>query len=161
MSMISRNVSKLAASGVGALLLATAMVKPLEGIEYKPYRDVAGVLTVCYGMTGPDVIEGKTYTQSECDVLLDRQLKAIAAEVDPLITSKTTESQKAAIYSFTYNVGVGAFKNSTLLRKLNQGDVISACDELKRWVYAAGKVWKGLVSRRAIEREICLAEQYQ
>ncbi len=158
---ISRNVSKLVASGVGALLLATAMVKPMEGIEYKPYRDVAGVLTVCYGMTGPDVIEGKTYTQSECDALLEHQLKVIKAEVDPLITTTITESQKAALYSFTYNVGVGAFKTSTLLRKLNQGDVISACNELKRWVYAAGKVWKGLVTRRAIEREICLAEQYQ
>ena len=45
---------------------------------------------------------------------------------------------------------------STLLRKINQGDIKGACDQLRRWTYAGGKQWKGLMTRREIEREICL-----
>ncbi|WP_405045477.1 glycoside hydrolase family protein [Pseudomonas aeruginosa] len=44
---------------------------------------------------------------------------------------------------------------STLLRKLNAGDVRGACAELSRWVYAGGKKLGGLVRRRAAERELC------
>ncbi|WP_256937108.1 glycoside hydrolase family protein, partial [Enterobacter chuandaensis] len=61
----------------------------------------------------------------------------------------------AALYSFTYNVGAGAFSRSTLLKKLNTGDVPGACIELQRWTYAGGKQWKGLITRREIEREVC------
>ncbi|WP_406704873.1 glycoside hydrolase family protein, partial [Sodalis sp.] len=64
--------------------------------------------------------------------------------------------QKAALASFVYNVGGGAFSRSTLLKKLNTGDIPGACDEIRRWVYVDGRVWKGLVSRRNVERELCL-----
>ncbi|EED0936390.1 lysozyme RrrD, partial [Escherichia coli] len=47
-------------------------------------------------------------------------------------------------------------RTSTLLRKINQGDIKGACDQLRRWTYAGGKQWKGLMTRREIEREICL-----
>nr|MBJ6969775.1 glycoside hydrolase family protein [Vibrio cholerae] len=50
---------------------------------------------------------------------------------------------------------VGAFSRSTLLKKLNAGEMTQACDELKRWVYAGGKKWKGLMNRREIEEEVC------
>ena len=43
-----------------------------------------------------------------------------------------------------------------LLRKINQGDIKGACDQLRRWTYAGGKQWKGLMTRREIEREVCL-----
>ncbi len=52
--------------------------------------------------------------------------------------------------------GAGNFQTSTLLRKINQGDQKGACDQLRRWTYAKGKQWKGLVTRREIEREVCL-----
>ncbi|WP_374040730.1 lysozyme [Vibrio cholerae] len=131
------------------------MIKPLEGIEYVPYRDVVGVLTVCWGTTGPDVIEGKVYTKAECDALLQRDLKSIERQILPMIKPVLPEPTKAALYSFTYNVGVGAFSRSTLLKKLNAGEMTQACDELKRWVYAGGKKWKGLMNRREIEEEVC------
>ncbi|HIE9296302.1 TPA: glycoside hydrolase family protein, partial [Klebsiella variicola subsp. variicola] len=51
------------------------------------------------------------------------------------------------------------FQTSTLLRKINQGDPKAACDQLRRWTYAKGKQWKGLITRREIEREVCLWEQ--
>ncbi|KPO22290.1 glycoside hydrolase family protein, partial [Escherichia coli] len=65
-------------------------------------------------------------------------------------------SHYRALYSFVYNVGAGNFRTSTLLRKINQGDIKGACDQLRRWTYAGGKQWKGLMTRREIEREICL-----
>ncbi|MGA6579692.1 glycoside hydrolase family protein, partial [Providencia sp. NPDC089923] len=65
------------------------------------------------------------------------------------------EHTKAALYSFAFNVGTGAFAKSTMLKKLNAGDQYGACEELKRWVYAGGKVWRGLVNRREAEAAIC------
>lgn len=67
--------------------------------------------------------------------------------------------QRAALYSFTYNVGVSAFRSSTLLKKLNNGDRKGACDELRKWTWAGGKQWKGLQTRREIERELCRADK--
>lgn len=156
MSKISANIRSLSALGASALAMAAAMIMPLEGIEYKPYYDVAGVLTVCYGHTGSDIIEDKIYTHQECKDLLDEDLAKVKRQIDPLIKTDIPEHTRAALYSFTFNVGVGAFSRSTLLKKLNAMDVPGACTELKRWVYAGGKKWKGLVTRREIEREVCL-----
>ena len=65
--------------------------------------------------------------------------------------------QRAALHSFVYNVGAGNFRTSTLLRKIKPGgDIMGACDRLRRWAYAGGKQWKGLMTRREIEREVCL-----
>ena len=62
-----------------------------------------------------------------------------------------------AVLSFTYNVGIGAACQSTLMRKLNAGDLRGACDQLPRWVHDGGRVIKGLVRRRTSERALCLA----
>ncbi len=70
---------------------------------------------------------------------------------------KLKPETRAALGSFTYNVGVGAFNSSTLLRKAKSGDLIGACNELTRWVYAGGRKLKGLVIRREAERELCLS----
>lgn len=155
MGKISSTVKALVASGASAIAIATAMVMPFEGVEYKPYRDVVGVLTVCYGHTGSDIIPDKIYTKAECHQLLEEDLAIVQRGVDPLIKPALPESTKAALYSFTYNVGVGAFSRSTLLKKLNAGQITGACEELRRWVYAGGKKWKGLMNRREIEEEVC------
>lgn len=155
MSKANNITRSLIAAGAGAIAIAVSMIKPLEGIEYIPYRDVVGVLTVCWGTTGPDVIEGKVYTRAECDALLQRDLRTIERQILPMIKPALPEPTKAALYSFTYNVGVGAFSRSTLLKKLNAGEMTQACEELKRWVYAGGKKWKGLMNRREIEEEVC------
>ena len=65
---------------------------------------------------------------------------------------------RAAITSFTYNVGAEAFKRSTMLKKINKGDLWDACQELDRWAYV-GRMWvRGLANRRAKEKELCVAE---
>lgn len=151
-------IKHLITGGAGAVAIAAALLgghDGLEGRRYIPYRDVAGVLTVCDGHTGKDIIPGKRYTDAECDALLEKDLKRVKAQVDPLIKVSIPESERAAFYSFAYNVGTGAFARSTLLKKLNAGDHAGACNELKRWTYAGGRQWKGLVTRREIEREVC------
>ncbi|EAM5847049.1 lysozyme [Salmonella enterica] len=157
--MMQIKIKHLITGGAGAVAIAAAMLgghDGLEGRRYIPYRDVAGVLTVCDGHTGKDIIPGKRYTDAECDALLDKDLNRVKAQVDPLIKVSIPESERAAFYSFAYNVGTGAFARSTLLKKLNAGDHAGACNELKRWTYAGGRQWKGLMTRREIEREVCL-----
>lgn len=151
-----------AAIGGGAIAIATVMLSGnggLEGREYVPYKDVVGIITVCDGHTGKDIIPNKRYSDAECDALTKADLERIAKQVNPSIKVKTTETQLAAIYSFSYNVGANAFINSTMLKKLNAGDYAGACDELKRWVYAGGKKWKGLMNRRDVEYEVCTWSQ--
>ncbi|EBN6656704.1 lysozyme [Salmonella enterica subsp. enterica serovar Typhimurium] len=151
-------VKALLAGGASAMVIAAAMLGGnggLEGRRHEPYRDVAGVLTVCDGHTGKDIVPGKHYTDAECDALLNKDLALVAARIDPLIKASIPNSERAALYSFAYNVGTGAFARSTLLKKLNTGDLAGACNELKRWTYAGDKQWKGLVTRREIEHEVC------
>jgi lysozyme len=161
MSPALRN-SIIGALGTGAIGIATVMVSGkvgLEGREYTAYRDIVGVATVCDGHTGSDIVWGKRYTDKECDALTRRDIQRIAAQVDPHIKVPTTETQRAAIYSFAYNVGATATINSTLLKKLNARDYAGACAELKRWVYAGGQKWKGLVNRRDVEYQVCTWSQ--
>ncbi len=152
----------IAAVTGGAIAIASALITGptgndgLEGVRYKPYQDVVGVLTVCYGHTGKDIVLGKTYTEPECRSLLNRDLTTVARQIDPYIQRPIPVTMRGALYSFAYNVGAGNFQTSTLLRKINQGDQKGACDQLRRWTYAKGKQWKGLITRREIEREVCL-----
>ncbi|EAS6375440.1 TPA: lysozyme [Salmonella enterica subsp. enterica serovar Orion] len=154
--------SVLAAVGGGAIAIASALITGptgndgLEGVRYKPYRDVVGILTVCYGHTGNDIMIGKTYTESECKALLNKDLNMVARQINPYIKVPIPETTRGALYSFVYNVGAGNFKTSTLLHKINQGDIKGACEQLRRWTYAGGKQWKGLITRREIEREVCM-----
>ncbi|HBT4315755.1 TPA: lysozyme [Klebsiella aerogenes] len=154
--------SILAAVGGGAIAIASVLITGptgndgLEGVRYQPYRDVVGVWTVCYGHTGEDIMVGKTYTKAECNALLNKDLNAVARQIDPYIKKPIPDTMRGALYSFAYNVGTGNFKTSTLLLKINQGDSKGACEQLQRWTYAGGKQRKGLVTRREIEREVCL-----
>lgn len=147
-----------AAVGGGAIAIATVMMSGkggLEGREHVPYRDVVGVLTVCDGHTGSDIVPDREYSDAECDALTRADLQRIARQVDPHIRVPATETQRAAIYSFAYNVGASAAIKSTLLKRLNARDYAGACAELKRWVYAGGQKWRGLMNRRDVEYEVC------
>lgn len=143
------------AIGTGALAVATAAVAIFEGYRPQAYADPVGIPTICYGHTA-GVRFGQRKTQAECEALLRADLGAAMAAVDRLVSAPMTETRRAALASFVYNVGPTAFAGSTLLRKLNAGDVIGACNELPRWVMSRGSVLPGLVERRKQERELCL-----
>jgi len=155
LSLSLRNKIIAAASG-GALAIAAAMIPALEGDEHKPYQDITGVWTVCYGHTGPDIIRSKNYTESECKTLLDKDLQPFSRSVARSVKVPATEYQKAALITFSYNVGISAFEKSTLLKDLNAKRYQQACNGLRNWVYAGGKKWQGLINRREVEREVCL-----
>ncbi|MCS6715935.1 lysozyme [Proteus terrae] len=142
-------------SSTSAITIALSLISYFEGIKYKSYYDVTGVLTVCYGHTGNDIIQNRIYTQQECDALLQKDFIKIQRQVDALIKVSLDNHTKASLYSFAYNVGITAFARSTLLKKLNAGDQHDACEEMKRWVYAGGNVWKGLINRREMEYTLC------
>lgn len=139
----------------GAISIATAVVSFYEGYEPTAYRDPVGIPTICYGHTAT-VRMGQTLSQVECTALLQQDLGDAFAVVDRRAKVELPPPTRAALASFVYNVGAGNFARSTLLRKLNAGDLSGACHELSRWVYAGGRRLNGLVKRRATERELCL-----
>lgn len=150
---------KLAAVGLSsAIVLSGAyLVAPFEGKENKAYVDVVGVYTICYGETS-GVKKGDYKTDEQCLESLAEELSIHNDKMMEHIHVPLTDYQQAAFLSFTYNVGVGAFSKSTLLKKLNGKDYVGACDELLRWNKASGKVYNGLTRRREAERKVCLGE---
>lgn len=154
MRTTSTLIKALLGAGAGAGALALTLIAGLEGKRNHAYLDVAGVPTICYGYTH-GVKLGDTKTDAECQALLESEVAEIMQRLDRYVDVPLTEPQRASLASFVYNVGEGAFARSTLRKKLNAGDMAGACDELQRWVYAGGKVWQGLVKRRALERWLC------
>ncbi len=143
-------------AGIGAVMaIAAGIIVPFEGTELQSYRDAVGVWTVCTGHTataGP----GQTRTPAECEALLEQDMLEALVAVDHIITVPLPDATRAAFVSFTFNLGAGKLQRSTLARKANAGDLEGACNELSRWVYAGGERLRGLVRRRAAEREMCL-----
>lgn len=138
----------------GALAVGIPLVGAYEGRNLFAYLDPVGIPTICDGITR-GVQLGQSKTPAECDALLTAELGQAITLVDQLVVTSQPDTRRAALGSFVYNVGGTKFASSTLLRKLNAGDVPGACAELSRWVYAKGRKLGGLVRRRAAERELC------
>lgn len=130
-------------------------IKQWEGLRLEAYQDQAGVWTIGYGHTGEDVYEGLTITKAKANKLLVSDLAWAIEAVESLVKVDLTDNQFGALVSFVFNVGTGAFRGSTLLRKLNSGDYDSVPKELARWnkITVGGKkvTNRGLVNRRAAE----------
>lgn len=160
--------AKFISAGGGALALVIGFLIAKEGVEYDAYVDVAGVKTICVGHTGPDVKLGQRATRQICEDLLSADLDPVWAAEDRYIANvgALPAYTRAAVASFTFNVGVEAFRGSSVLRELNAGRVTAACDAMLRWVKArAGPrgalvVVRGLVNRRVAERQLCLGEAW-
>lgn len=155
----------LVAAGVSsALVLMPPLIEKYEDVKFDVYYDIAGIPTVCAGITGKDVIIGKRYTKRECDALLIKHISYAATHVDKAVTYPIPVTMRAAMYSFAYNAGTGAFRQSTILKFINKGELKAACNELWRWTYfynpKTGKKEKsrGLKNRRASEFEYCMKE---
>jgi lysozyme len=76
-----------------------------------------------------------------------------------MIIPELSENSFSALASFVYNIGIGAFERSTLLKKLNSGDFQSAADQFLRWNHVNGISVRGLLRRRKLEREIFMADE--
>jgi lysozyme len=144
----------LAGAAASAALLAG--VAQWEGTRYVPYEDVVGVWTVCQGYAQPDVVRGRTYTPAECRDMTEKQLAAHGAAVLRCVNVPLARYEYDAYVLFAYNVGGAAFCGSSLLKRLNQGDHVGACNGLLAWNMAGGKRVQGLANRREYERRMCL-----
>lgn len=133
-------------------------VKGFEGYSGTAYLCPAGVPTIGYGHTSSvtmaSVKNMYSITRSEAEKLLREDLGTAEDAVNKLVEVDLTQNQFDALVSFTFNVGAGAFKRSTLLKKLNAGNYDAVPVELMRWTRGGGKVLTGLVKRREKEAEM-------
>lgn len=143
-------------SGITASSRLLEMIKKFEGFREHPYICPGGQLTIGYGKAIKPG-EYTSITKGEAEVLLRNTVASFERSVKKLVTVPLNQNQYDALVSFAYNVGIGSFKRSTLLKKLNAGDYTGAADELPKWNKSKGKILKGLVRRREIERNLFLS----
>ena len=149
-------ISQQAKKRAAWVAIATTCVAGFEGLRQVAYRDPVGIPTICFGET-KGVRMGDKASLDECKGMLADSLEIANAGVSSCAKVDLPDDTRAAMVSFTYNVGVGTFCRSTMAKKLNAHDLAGACNELPRFVYAKGVKLPGLVRRRAEERRICLA----
>ena len=135
------------------------LIQQFEGLRLKAYKDSAGIWTIGYGNTtyldGSKVKKGDEITREQAELMFKQTANKFALDVAKLIDVCLTQNQFNALVSLAYNIGIGAFKGSTLLKKVNANpndESISA--EFKRWNRAGGKVLYGLTRRRNEEADL-------
>ncbi|EKS7702377.1 lysozyme [Salmonella enterica] len=140
------------------------LIKQFEGCSLTAYPDPGtggDPWSIGYGWTHPvdgkPVKRGMTIDQVTADRLLKTGLVGYENDVLKVVRVKLTQGQFDALVSFAYNVGSRALSTSTLLKKLNAGDIKGAADEFLRWNKAGGKVLNGLTRRREAERALFLS----
>ena len=131
------------------------LVKQFEGCKLKAYRCPAGVCTIGYGHTSdagpPKVYDGMRITQAEADEILRQDLIKFERSVQDLVKVKLTQNQFDVLVDFAYNAGVGNLKSSTMLKKINSGQLGAVPAELMKWTKGGGRELPGLVRRRQAE----------
>ena len=157
--MVNKNNKKrLLALGLSSVLASTgAFVMTWEGKSNKAYLDIVKVPTICYGET-KGVKLGDYKTDEQCDTSLAKELVVYNKQMLSYVRVPLTPQENAAYTSFVWNVGATAFKNSTLLKKLNNNQREEACNELLKWNKAGGNVVHGLTNRRQAEHKVCLGK---
>ena len=133
------------------------LLKKLEGFRAKPYADSGGKMTVGYGhliVPGDGVALGDIIDPVKATELLTKDVQRTVDGVNDNVTSTITQNQFDALVIFVYNVGVTAFKNSTLLKMLKAGDVKGASEQLLRWDKVNGVSVSGLHNRRVAEQTL-------
>ena len=145
-----------------AAALATIIAIPAEGIRQFAYYDPPGILTVCYGHTGADVVAKRKYSMDECRALLTADMQQAVAHVERCVPGLPVPVLAAfadAVFNLGPTIACGR-ASSTAARMLYAGDLVGACNQLPRWDKArmAGVMvaLPGLTKRRAAERSLCL-----
>ena len=134
------------------------LIKKFEGLELESYPDIAGIWTIGYGQTGPTIGPDQSITEAEAEALLIADLTKRERAILRLVRVPLSSNQFSALVSFVYNVGVGAFGRSTLLKNLNAYDYKGAAAEFEKWNKATIMGVKtevaGLTRRRRAEKTL-------
>jgi GH24 family phage-related lysozyme (muramidase) len=134
-----------------------SLIKSFEGCVLTAYLDAVGIWTVGYGHTGPSVHRGLTITQKLAEDILAQDVRRFELGVLNNVKVNLNQNEFDALVSFSFNVGVNALKNSTLLRLLNYGaDRSIVAAEFLRWNKGGDKVLEGLTRRRQAEKALFL-----
>ena len=133
------------------------LIKEFEGLKTDAYKDRADVLTIGYGHT-KDVKENDSITEQFATAMLDKELREYEGYIDNLVNVPLNSNQHSALVSLIYNIGPTHFKDSTLLRKLNEGKYDEVPYQMKRWNKAIvnGELTEleGLIRRRQAEADL-------
>ena len=129
------------------------LIKKFEGCRLIAYKCPSGVYTIGYGHTN-GVKKGDKITQRQAEAYLREDVAKFENGVNKYVSAPLTQNQFDALISFCFNCGLGAFKNSTLRKKLNAKDYAGAGKELLRWNKARGVVLEGLKRRRKAEKDL-------
>lgn len=136
------------------------LICDFEGKRLVAYDDGVGVWTIGFGTTiypnGIKVKKGDVCTEAQAKAYMAHDLKKFELAVSNVVTVPLSQNQFDALVSLAYNIGTNAFKNSTLVKKLNAGDIRGAANQFDVWVKAGGKRMQGLVNRRAKEKALFL-----
>lgn len=142
-----------------AVMVALSFVAAKEGKVNKPYVDVAGVVTQCYGDT--QHVEDIEKSDAECITLLKDNLNVLSRRVMHRLDEKPSPRTLASFVSLTYNIGLYSFTTSTVRYRWNNGDKKGACSAILMWnkitVKGIKEVNQGLVNRRKEENKLCLS----
>jgi len=131
-------------------------IKSFEGLRLTAYKAVPTetYYTIGYGHYGSDVRQGMTITEAEAEQMLKDDLVSYVTAVDRVVTRNVNQNQFDALVSFTYNVGISAFTNSTLLKRVNAYQDDDVRYQFSRWNKSGGVVYAGLTRRRAEEADL-------
>lgn len=166
---MSKPTGKQVGVGGGAIALAAILFMAFEGYVPGTYKDPLGILTACYGHTGPELEAGQRFTKAECDAFLREDLAEANAIVRACIAVPMPVQVEAALTDFAANVGPGgkgvkdglcwlkSGKQPTIRRRANAGDWRGVCDAFMDWTQPNNpKIHKGIKRRREAERALCL-----
>lgn len=139
------------------------IIKRFEGNKLTAYQDTGGVWTIGFGSIyhydkNRPVQQGDVITMQQAENWLNREISEKKRAIEQLLRVPQNAKQIAALTSFAYNVGVNAFKNSTMLRLINSGaDKNTVAAQFDRWVFDNGQRITGLVNRRKAEKRLYLS----
>jgi lysozyme len=133
------------------------LIADYEDFRPKPYDDGTGTITIGYGHTRSPVMPASV-TEEEAKEMLVQDVQHFEQAVKRELLVAVNRNQFSALVSLTYNIGEGAFRNSTLLKKLNNQNFEAASNEFEKWTQGGGKELKGLVRRRAAERQLFMTQ---
>jgi lysozyme len=140
---------------------AKDFIKKWEGLKLKAYLDSGDVATIGYGSTfnldGGAVKIGQEITEKLAEQMLGKNIMTIKHFIDDSKKVGINDNQMVALISLVYNIGMGNFRFSTMLKKINDSDFEGAANEFERWKWDNGKVINGLIRRRIAEKELFLS----
>lgn len=136
--------------------IGVALIRHFETCRLVGYLCPAGIPTIGWGHTAPWVRVGDRITQERADADLQQDLENVEYQVFKAVNVHLTQGQFDALVSFTFNLGIGNLKSSTLLKKLNAGDFDGAAAEFPKWNHSNGQVLDGLTKRRKAEQQLFL-----